>query len=112
MVVSSAIAHTRAFRAASRACQSLIPAGPIGESPAQQRALGHALLSFARCMRAHGIDNFPDPTPQGQITREMLAAANINLVLPNVQKGAFDCVSVTHGAITAAQVRQAINHSG
>jgi hypothetical protein len=112
MVAPGSLAHTPAFRAATRACRSLMPAGPIGESPAQQRTLGVALLSFARCMRAHGIRTFPDPTPQGRITREMLAAANINLALPEVQRGAFDCVSATHGAITAAQVRQAINHSG
>ena len=58
------------FQAAQRACQSLLPTG--GSSFATQAASGTIspekqaqLLRFARCMRAHGVPNFPDPTSQG-----------------------------------------------
>ncbi len=45
------------FRAAQRACASLL-------QPSQAQALRTmtGLLDFARCMRAHGITGWPDPT--------------------------------------------------
>jgi len=69
------------LQAAQRACQHLIPAtgGTIQQQeqqcfpnsdcpPGVVRELLNVMLRFARCMRTHGIPNFPDPTtdPQGQ----------------------------------------------
>ena len=58
------------FQAAQKACQSLLPSG--GSSLATQAASGDIspdkqaqLLRFARCMRGHGVPNYPDPTSQG-----------------------------------------------
>jgi hypothetical protein len=56
------------FRKAQDACRSLLPAGrgntTAGRSQLspQQQAL---LLRYARCMRSHGLPNFPDPTGHG-----------------------------------------------
>jgi hypothetical protein len=54
------------LQAAQRACGSLLPGG------GNQTTGGHftanevaQLLNFARCMRAHGIVNYPDPTANG-----------------------------------------------
>jgi hypothetical protein len=49
------------FQAAQQACQKLLPAGSVGQPQAQQAQD----LKFARCMRAHGISNFPDPATGG-----------------------------------------------
>jgi hypothetical protein len=58
------------FQAAQKACQSLLPSG--GSSLSTQSASGGIspakqaeLLRFARCMRGHGVPNYPDPTSQG-----------------------------------------------
>jgi len=53
--------------AAERDCASLVPAGGLNHPPtAAQTAQNLALLlRFARCMRAHGVPNMPDPTSQG-----------------------------------------------
>lgn len=57
------------FHAAQKDCRSLLPAG--GSSFFSQgagRLSPHKqaqLLRFARCMRAHGVPSFPDPTSQG-----------------------------------------------
>ena len=96
------------FKAAQQACQHLLP-GPQSESPAQQQAHARALLAFARCLRSHGLPNFPDPNAQGQLTIEMINAAGINLHAPNVLPAARACVGVTHGVITGADVERAIN---
>jgi hypothetical protein len=49
-----------AFQAAMRKCHSYLPNGghppPGGLAAVRKKA-----LQFARCMRAHGISNFPDP---------------------------------------------------
>jgi hypothetical protein len=52
-----------AFNAAQRACKKLQPNQAI--TPAQRAAALKQLLQLARCMRAHGITDFPDPTTHG-----------------------------------------------
>jgi hypothetical protein len=53
------------YQSANNACKSLLPSG-FGQLPAaqQQRAIATG-LKLAKCMRAHGIPNFPDPTQNG-----------------------------------------------
>jgi hypothetical protein len=51
------------FKAANNACKSLMPGGAM--SPAQQAAAKAQSLKYSRCMRAHGISDFPDPNSQG-----------------------------------------------
>jgi hypothetical protein len=53
--------------AAERDCKSLVPKGGLNHAPtAAQTAQNLALLlRFAKCMRAHGVPNMPDPTSQG-----------------------------------------------
>src|SRR5262249_21241749 len=49
-----------------RACQSLVdrPA-PSAQEQAPTPAQMAALVRFARCMRAHGVADWPDPRPDG-----------------------------------------------
>jgi hypothetical protein len=49
-----------ALRSAERACRAYLPpaGGPPPTVSAQQQ---RQALVFARCMRAHGVPNFPDP---------------------------------------------------
>jgi hypothetical protein len=55
------------FHSAQQACKKLAPNG--GVSTGSRGALSSEdqakLLRFARCMRSHGIMNFPDPTSMG-----------------------------------------------
>jgi hypothetical protein len=108
------VADSPEFKDADKACRGLAP-GSQNESPAQQAAQQHAhaqdLLAFAQCLRAHGLQGFPDPTAQGQLTLEMIHAAGIDLQAPSVLTAAKACVGVTHGAITLAQVEQAVHSS-
>jgi hypothetical protein len=54
------------FKAADNACKSLLPPRRA-MSPAQQAKARAQSLKYARCMRAHGISDFPDPDSQGGI---------------------------------------------
>jgi hypothetical protein len=55
--VSGDVRRGPRFQAADNACKALLPP----RQPPQQRQA--QLLNLARCMRARGITNFPDPTP-------------------------------------------------
>jgi hypothetical protein len=52
-------------QAAQRACQHLLP-GISATEQETQRILAQA-LRFSRCMRNHGVTNFPDPDSNGGI---------------------------------------------
>jgi hypothetical protein len=54
------------FKAANNACKSLLPPRHT-LTPAQQAAVRAQALKYARCMRAHGISDFPDPDSHGNI---------------------------------------------
>ena len=51
-----------AVRAAKKACAKLQPAGLHLHGPPEPSAAElRAALTFARCMRKHGVSRFPDP---------------------------------------------------
>ena len=49
-----------AFQSAQRSCQKYLPKGSP-PSASQINRLRAGALAMARCMRAHGVPNFPDP---------------------------------------------------
>src|SRR6516225_9430698 len=49
------------YQAAQRACAHLLPNGGQMTQAESQRDL-RTILAFARCMRSHGVPNWPDPT--------------------------------------------------
>jgi hypothetical protein len=52
------------FQAAERACAKYAPGGGKHPTPAQQQAALAEALKYSRCMRSHGIADFPDPQTQ------------------------------------------------
>jgi hypothetical protein len=104
-----------AFKTAAKACQGILPApskADIAAQAAAVRARTQSLLSFARCMRARGVTDFPDPGLQGQLTLPMITAAGVDLHAPQVATAARACIPASHGVITAAAVAQATGSSG
>jgi hypothetical protein len=65
-----------AWKTAIRACKDLQPPGFTGHkrSTAQQENA----LDFAQCIRDHGVEDFPDPEPNGPLvdTRRIPSAAS------------------------------------
>ena len=52
------------FQSAQSVCQKLLPNG--GQpTPQQQAKMQQQLLVFSKCMRAHGLKDFPDPSNGG-----------------------------------------------
>lgn len=85
------------YRKAQEVCRSLAPSGQShltqGGSLTQQQLA--QFLAFARCMRAHGVSNFPDPTAKGlslsgvdpNTPRFQAAQRACRLLLPNRGQG-------------------------
>lgn len=111
--INPSISGQPAFKSAQAACQHIIgnPGNSSDGNPAQQRARTQALIAFARCLRAHGFPNFPDPSSTGDLSAEAITKAGINFQTPALLTAGQSCASVTHGAITPAQVAQAIAHA-
>lgn len=103
-----------AVQSALSACHQLLPSGPgqTQESAQQQRTQLADELSFAKCMRTHGVARFPDPTAQGQLSVEMVQAQGIDVRSPAVLHVVQTCLPASHGGLTAAKVREAITNAG
>ncbi len=101
--------------AALSACTHLLPTnGGSGsqETAQQQRTQLADELSFARCMRSRGVSRFPDPTAQGGLSVEMVQAAGIDVRSPQVLRVVQACLPASHGGLTPAKVREALNNAG
>ncbi|HUA11615.1 MAG TPA: hypothetical protein VMA83_06395 [Solirubrobacteraceae bacterium] len=97
------------FQAAQEACMRLLPTQMQGgERQAEDPKRYRNMLALSRCIRHHGIPNFPNPDGSGQMTPQMLADAGIDLhrtaVLEAAERAADECVGVTHGEVTKAKV--------
>jgi hypothetical protein len=101
-------------QAALSACNHLLPTNGSGqpETAQQQRTQLADALSFASCVRSHGVSRFPDPTAQGQLTVEMVQAQGIDLHSPVVLHAVQACLPASHGLLTPAKVRAALNKAG
>jgi hypothetical protein len=95
------------FSSAQKACNGILPAPSNGR--VEEQAHKQTLLAFARCLRAHDVQDFPDPNAQGQLRLPSVIAAGVDIHSRTFLDAAEACVGVTHGEITMAQIRAGIN---
>jgi hypothetical protein len=97
---SSLDPSSAAWKGAIGACKGLEPAGFTGHtrSAAQQKAA----LRFARCMREHGVRDFPDPAPDAPLidtTRIPSAAGRGARSIPGFDAAAHRCAAAFSGQL-------------
>jgi hypothetical protein len=82
--------NSPAFVSAQKACNKLVPsaAGP-GSRTSESRKL--ELLALAKCIRRHGVPNFPDPTshPSPTSGANAIGGGGAFLVIPDPPTPAF-----------------------
>ncbi len=112
IAVTPAITGAPQFKTAQTACAGILP-GPISadQQAQQQHQRAQKLLAFARCMRARGVSDFPDPTSQGQLPLSAITAAGVDVAAPNVQSAAIACIPSAGGLLSVAAVRAAATQS-
>jgi hypothetical protein len=100
------------FQAAQSACQHLLPNGGQATRSASQQLLSDG-LKFARCMRSHGVPNWPDPTrstpaavalgaPPYMFQMGGLQGLDGRSFPPQVRTAMHECLHLTH--LTGSQV--------
>lgn len=102
------------FAVAQKACKHVAPPDGLGPQTTPQPTstrLADA-LSFAKCVRSHGVTSFPDPTARGQLSVEMVQAQGIDARSPAVLHAVQACLPESHGLLTPAKVSEALNNAG
>jgi hypothetical protein len=77
------------FDAAQRACRKLQP--DMALTPAEREAAIEQALTISRCMRAHGIASFPDPSTKGGGIEIELGGPGLDPSSPTFQAAAKAC---------------------
>ena len=99
-VVSARRDDPSRFDSAERACGHLLPGGGgHGETPAEIAQDWSQDLQFARCMRQHGVPNWPDPTDRSPTdTRPAfrITAVGLDGNSPQLRAKARACASSLH----------------
>jgi hypothetical protein len=109
------ISSTPQFEAAWNACDSMLPSSggsSSGETAAQVRIKLSDGLSFARCMRSHGVARFPDPNAQGVLSVQTVQAQGIDVHSPQILRVVTACIPASHGWLTPAKVAEALRNAG
>ncbi|MGH2857080.1 MAG: hypothetical protein ACRDMJ_06305 [Solirubrobacteraceae bacterium] len=86
-----------AFRSARTTCQHLLPGGGAPPTGAAAQAMA-PLLRTARCMRAHGLSAFPDPTtspPTNQAAYLDIAGFSANNAPPGSPPVAYLAIPIS-----------------
>jgi hypothetical protein len=81
------------FQAAQRGCAQYRQAATVPSRPSPREM--QKLLAVSRCMRAHGIQNFPDPNPT---TGDLTAPAGLSKSSPQVIAALRACSSLGRAA--------------
>jgi hypothetical protein len=77
---------------AQAACRKYLPGGgPPPLTPAQVAQRAKAMLAFAKCIRQHGVPNFPDPNGQGEFDLTKLRSIKTS---PNLHSAGQACQSL------------------
>lgn len=74
------------------ACKKYLPGGgPPALTPAEVAQRAKAMLAFAKCIRQHGVPNFPDPNGQGEFDLSKLQSIKTS---PNLHRAGQACQSL------------------
>jgi hypothetical protein len=87
--------NTPQYRSADKACKHLLPNGGNGPTQAQIQAGMAQLLKASKCMRAHGVPNFPDPTESNSGKAIGFQSSGIDQNSPQYQAAQKACRSLT-----------------
>ncbi len=97
---SSLNTSSPAFTQALSACKDLEPSGFTGNGRSSQQQA--EALKFARCVRANGVPDFPDPTPNGPLidTNRIPSADGRGAhSIPGLQAAARKCIAIYSGQL-------------
>lgn len=98
------------FKTSQNPCQSYLTAASTalgGKSASQSRPDYHKMLAFSRCMRAHGIADFPDPSAGGGLSIRVHPGSDLSPNSPTFQSAQKTCAKATGVPAFASDKAQA-----
>ncbi len=98
-VVTARKSDPSQFDSADSACRPLLPNGGNGETQAQINQDWHQFRQFAKCMRNHGVPNWPDPTARSATDRRPafnITSLGLSGNSPQLRAKAQHCTSLLH----------------
>jgi len=87
-------------RTAQRSCQHFMKAvKPPELSPAEQAQNRRAALAHSRCMRSHGVPNFPDPKfgSDGEVSLQISKSSGLDPRSPAFERAQKACAKLLPG---------------
>ena len=98
--------NSAAFQKATQVCGKNLGGGGKAPSPAQIARAEAAALSYSKCMRAHGLSDFPDPQfgSGGRVSISIHSkggSSDLDPNSPTFQKAQHECGSLLPGRPTA-----------
>ncbi len=83
---------TSVLQTAQRACQRLWPYQAPTQAQQGQELTGD--VRFARCMRSHGVPDFPDPTVSDGRAEFVISVSRVGMNVPQLLVKAHECQHV------------------
>jgi hypothetical protein len=80
------------FQAADKTCKALLPPPPAPPAGAKQ-----ANLNYSKCMREHGISDFPDPNADGSLAIQVNPGGDLDPNNPQYQSADKACAHFRPG---------------
>lgn len=97
------------LNAAETGCQHLLPAGIDDRfRPAEVPHLLSGMVNFSRCMRHHGVQNWPDPTvgSGGRPGFDLVGITGLDASSPQTMTKIHECSHLLPRALGGIRVRQ------
>jgi hypothetical protein len=83
------------YQAAHGACRHLLPAGN-GPTSAEVQQVMNGMANFARCIRSHGVPNWPDPSLD--VGRPTFDLHSLDYEAPRISGAIHDCQHLMPGS--------------
>jgi hypothetical protein len=96
VTAARANAGSSRFDAALNACKHLLPASPPGPTPTQVQQVMNGMQNFARCVRSHGVPNWPGPSLD--VGRPTFDIHSIDYKAPKVSAAIHACQHLMPGS--------------
>jgi hypothetical protein len=75
------------------------PNAGSGGTPNAGGSVGSGLLAYSRCMRSHGVADYPDPGSNGQIAKQAVASAASSVGASVFQSAGSACASLAPAGV-------------
>jgi hypothetical protein len=82
---------TTVFQTAQNRCRYLLPNGGSGPSQTEVQQIMSGMLQFARCMRSHGVADWPDPVIDAGGNPEFYLNGRIDQNAPSIESKIHGC---------------------